>query len=1178
MREKKRRVFFGVLFALAFLFLVPKARTWNAPNAHENWGPMTINGVKALVKSLSYFADLSRNEGARYLNDGHGYILEHSIEILRNDGYTNWSEIAMARLLDLVSGAVHADAYRGRVTITLQMDILFGLISADIAEFDLTCAAGCDHYYNCEDGTGLDLTGWSIAAGGANYLVKILPVNGLRELTGGLVDWGIEVSPDIRAQYPSNISLLKKHYDNAVKTWKTGHMLHDGRSWEESAMYELGWACHLMADLAVAQHLHESFLGAHGDYENFADGKGENPIDEDDKNYHAASAKSVYPFSKTAAGQGDVTLLAKRLAEFLYYKHPENFTQAESDDDADREAALQTALPLAEQYTAALIAQFMTDVELPKTTPPLEGYVRRGGGGTVPGAYVFYGIRPIMVEQNVDITKLNLINAWKGWSYVRTDGSGRFSIPVKPKNWYWIRPAMPGYCFNGRTGYNAEFGKKVSPYEYYQEAGLTSGNTIDFFLDPLPAVVKALAAPDAATVTKAWDASILHAVRPELISSLSTLDKSGTTLSPALEETISKSLMKADCNHSVLGALKSQTGLPEEATVTLRFSDLVEIVQAKTLTSTQAIIDSIDDVRSELKTAQLKLAGAALKADIFPREQKASVLDLLSKKQWQALKKKLPEGQVVETVRGSGRLYTFSAMREGSEGSVLLLQNGLVSIPSYGGAEIEVSTVPGVGLLGAGTVPIKLTTNSAGTTAFKVKSGTHAGKLRLQFKVLKNPAAVQILPQGTLEILIHPRLTGFDPKPEKDPVLEPIVQLKAVVASIPHLEQAYRTTIQIRPDGLFEKAAPPLKAEAPAAVKIDPGVVEKEPAEKSEMQPGLHLQIVTRDERRVLQTIPDARIEVYRETEKIASGQADAAGLYTVFLEKGRYRLDVGAPGFPPRPFQVEYDPDHHLYVVDQFRLEAPIVNEARPDVIHWIFLGGEREAEKPVREPLREPQREVPRKQAEGGGSAFLELRVVEDERGYFLPLPGAQIELKQEERLIQPGVSGEDGLFRAGPLRPGIYQVFVFKDGFNKVGTDVQIAEGEVRRQIVLNRIQGQRDERIERPLPKEKAEPPFPKDKVAPLPPREERLANLNLRIMEEVPRIGLTAVPEAQIIILRGNQNVAAGKSDSQGRSTVRLSFGSYVIQVKREPYYEPLQMDVTFSKDNDTREIILKRRR
>jgi hypothetical protein len=80
------------------------------------------------------------------------------------------------------------------------------------------------------------------------------------------------------------------------------------------------------------------------------------------------------------------------------------------------------------------------------------------------------------------------------------------------------------------------------------------------------------------------------------------------------------------------------------------------------------------------------------------------------------------------------------------------------------------------------------------------------------------------------------------------------------------------------------------------------------------------------------------------------------------------------------------------------------------------------------------------------------------------------------------------------------------------------------------------------------------------------------------MEEVPRIGLTAVPEAQIIILRGNQNVAAGKSDSQGRSTVRLSFGSYVIQVKREPYYEPLQMDVTFSKDNDTREIILKRRR
>ena len=173
----------------------------------------------------------------------------------------------------------------------------------------------------------------------------------------------------------------------------------------------------------------------------------------------------------------------------------------------------------------------------------------------------------------------------------------------------------------------------------------------------------------------------------------------------------------------------------------------------------------------------------------------------LTKEQWLAVKAKLPSRQM--TVSGKTRnVYVLSANAEGSEGASLLLQNGLVAIPSRGGARIEVSAVSGTGLL-TGVKPITLTTNSEGKTAFYVKAGSHAGKLRLHFKVVKNPEAVQVLPSDNLDIMVHPPLQGFDPAAHTAPVLVPaimdMIPAQKVVPPAPRLAE-FSGTVTLQPE------------------------------------------------------------------------------------------------------------------------------------------------------------------------------------------------------------------------------------------------------------------------------------------------------------------------------------------------------------------------------------------
>ncbi len=787
-----------MLIALTFFTqaYATSSSLWNAADAKKQKGNIMIDGAQT-GRNISYFADMDRTAGHVYHENGHSYIIEHAIRLLREDGYGNWADFAQSYILHLSSGAVHADAYKGRVQIRIQLEVLWGLFSKDLHTFDLTCAGGCEHYHNCDDGTGLNLTGFNIISEAADYLIKILTILGPSNYTFGLVNLDIEIDPDIRNQYDSGADLCVEHFRNAVETWKNGKVQYPGRSEQESAMYELGWACHLMADLTVAQHLYEKFIGGHSDYENFADGKGDLP------GYHAKKGD----FAKNLANKNwGARQLTENLTKTMFYNHPENFQQAEYGGDKEREKALRLALPLAEQHTAALIASFMREIGIPKNLPPLRGYVSvKGKAEKVPGAFVFYS--PInQIEQNVDWT-----DTWRGWNYVRANNQGFYSIPVTGNTKYWLRPAMPGYSFDGTTDANLEFGKKVCPVEYWQPGGVVDSDMLFFYMDPLPQIKVAvlhLPGQQKTVMAKMPMQNIGIGTRTDFIRSGAQLSKSATKISPALASAISRSLLQAECSQNVIGVHDNDLQLPKETTIYLQLSNLIDASKGSVLVSAVEINNTVDRFRSNWRSSGLPItASGALKAS-NPDKPQFQTLGHIDSSGFQKLNSQLSKISDARSGVGDRQIFSFIPPSVDGSRTSLLLDNGLVLVPSLQGAEIEVSTVSGPGRLQAQS-SLRVKTNEDGRAAFRIRSGSHAGLIRLQFKVIKNPAASKILPTEVLEIHVQPRVKGIDPKTETQIQLESVFLMKiqeAYALSSESGSEKFRTTVQLGKQGLVHES------------------------------------------------------------------------------------------------------------------------------------------------------------------------------------------------------------------------------------------------------------------------------------------------------------------------------------------------------------------------------------
>jgi hypothetical protein len=780
--------------AVLILLITPLSLPWNAAGAKKERGPIKVAGLSSPVGNLSYFADLDRMPGMIYHLNGHSYIIEHAIRLLREDGCPNWADFAQSYLLHLASGAVHADAYRGRVKIRIQLEVLWGLFSEDLFEWDLTCAAGCDHYHNISDGSGLDLTGFSFMSKAADYLIKILTIYASWYTSGmGLVNLDIEVDPIINHSYPSGADLCAGHYTNALETWRNGKYQYPARSQQESAMYELGWSCHLLADLSVVQHLYEKFIGGHASYEDFADGLGDEP------GLHVVKGDFIKNFS---GGIPAPRQLAEQLARTIRVDHPENFNLAEYGGDTERRQAVKLALPLAECYVAALLARFMTEIGVPKTFPPLRGTVYvKGKQEKVAGAYVFYA--PVnTIEQNVD-----LMQKWPGWNHVRTDSSGMYSIPVTGSMKYLIRAAMPGYSFDGTTDSTLEFGATSCPVEYFQKSGAANTEILNLHLEPLPLKMMSVVhvkQKEQEALTKRVFPGLLVDKSKSFIPAGTRLSLSDTGISQGLASSVTKSLMETECSTNVIGVQGNDIGLPFETVVNLRIFNYLDIAEGKVITSPSQIQTSIDGFRAKWKAAGLPMsASGALKTQLTGHET-LKPLEIVSSDGLQAMKAYLPKKQTT-TPEGSQRnIFSFIPSGSNAERSMLLLDNGLVLIPTARGVEIEVSTIAAQGCLLAPSA-VSLTTNDDGMASFRIKAGSHAGTVRVQIKVLKNPAAPQILPIETFDIFIQPRLKGADPKPESRVQLESVPLLNMIQAArlAPGPQpDIYRTSIQVSHQGI----------------------------------------------------------------------------------------------------------------------------------------------------------------------------------------------------------------------------------------------------------------------------------------------------------------------------------------------------------------------------------------
>lgn len=944
-----------VLFVICFFSAITGIQAWNTPGSKQIRGYLVVNGKQAGMVT-SYFADMARPSGYTRHDAAHAYILERAIEILRKDNLQNWADMTASYLSHLTSGSRHADAYKGRILIRLELEVLWGLITAESWEWDLTCAGGCEHYHNCDKNEGLDLTAWSILADAADYLVKIITLFGPRNWTFGLVDLDVDVIPDIKAHYPSGAHLCQLHYDNAVKAWNLT-LKWPQRTYLESAMYELGWACHLIQDLTVAQHLHNMFIGGHADYEDFGDGKG------DIERFHAKSAKNVYLHNRKGAASGmSAKQLALEVAKNMYYHQPGHLKKAEEGGDGERGQALEVAMKKAEQYTAALLAKFFQQMNIPPRVPPLKGWVRvSGSGATIPGAYVFYAPvgSTIQIEQNLTPKEKAALTRWDGWNYVRTDKNGHYKIPVQRFTKYWLRAAMPGYSFRGKTSRNLEFGKKECPVVYRQAAGVYSGGSIDFFLEALPKMVMVQPIKTGNLIlAHTLDRSTLMGRRPQFIAAGVPLTKSGQKISPALSRTLYQGLIKVKSNDGVLGTHQGQTGLPEETVVILRIGKLISIPQAKIVASNNEVIRTIDLVQQHMKKLK-PIPKLAVNKPILQTANLAG-MQLMDKSKFLAIKKFLPKKVIHEPGKGKRTIIRPAAFFEGRDTAFKLMENGLIPVPAREGVVVEVAAETGPGMLDVQGKPIRITTNKDGNCAFKIQAGSHGGTLRFTFRVVKNPEALQIKPSGTVEIMVKPAKKAMDPIPEKLTRISPWIVPQIIEGATilggdkPTQAKVLKTTLKIGPQGVTEMRTGQMKKIPLQQVQprqtFEP---EERPVEEMRERPVANFENPTLAG---WEFIGGARIAPVAEGKALTMPQPGIAVWHRIQVEncimRLRYRHGRGVSaihlrmsGEPPRDqyYSLRFTPEEVLIIKRANNREQPLAQRRYPfETGSWYNLAVE--------------------------------------------------------------------------------------------------------------------------------------------------------------------------------------------------------------------------------------------
>jgi len=729
----KRAVFLAAAYGILLLFCtlmespyIPQVGAWNGPG-----GP-----TKKTADLELYIPHL------HYHTKGHAYIIEHAMDVLENDGYRNWAGISRSFRQELLNGVRYADRMYGNQRIFLAFSYL-GFGRKDLYEVASYPIAGQEHYFNPKrfnpnrrefkkgDRSGLIADEKKIFNGLGklvNVLLKAIQHGIGAKFGAGILDpffklhFVLEPS-NLTIKFPSAIENFELAYTKAVALWKQGW---DGY-WD--SMFNLGMALHYLGDMAMVNHTFDSNFQNHSQYENYSDGKGNLPRFNASKGGKYISDKEpweyLYLLADTIHNESDLKAVAR--GEF--------------------EDQLKKAMPLAEQYTAGLMARFFQDVGVHPKGSPVEGYVFSRDGKKLPGAYVFY-------KEAKDTG---------AWNYVRTDSKGKYHVKLIHLAKYMLRPAMPGYIFEG-----------VALDEFHQgtydivEYSLYEDQRKDLFLRSLnqAKIAEAVPVPQGTNAQLAAGLALQKGL-PVLPENQWVISHGGSSLSnpgfvtDSMAAKINRALLNIYPSNYSLGIDKGSSGFPKSTLVTLQLMLLANL-------TTGEIIQAASELEAVVKKAQT----AATKPE---SEAVGSKLDAM-----------LPQETLTDTSGNKQTAVSLIGAESVNNGFIednsILLQNGLVPVIPKAGIKVEISIIEQQFLPGIDN-SIVVVTDDSGQAYFELLAGSNPGPITLRARIIENPFALQVKPEVMLQIMVQPDADKVDLNPPQLPTLSTSPFKHAVVAS-----------------------------------------------------------------------------------------------------------------------------------------------------------------------------------------------------------------------------------------------------------------------------------------------------------------------------------------------------------------------------------------------------------
>lgn len=726
---------------------------WNPPKGSDTFSaceqltclPFSVDPAKTVTH-----ADTSYSYPDHFNENAHGYIIEHAIQLLENEGYENWAAAAHFYHQRLMDGARWADTGAGRLRASVYQSTCFGFDSHEVMSQDVAPLAAFNHYHDPNTGAGIDLSGLDlldtlgdVKGGGAVAIYWVLEVASKFLLNCG--DPELRLSNDIAVHWRSAASLADEYFTDATNSCPGG-------------FFKLGAAAHLIADMAMVDHTYHSWLGNHGAYENAADNLGATAGYHADYGVELHPSWSAYDYAQEVARQTHT---------------PDQFDMVEGNA-LDFNAALKMAIPRAERYTAGLMASYLDHCNVPSNAPSsLDIRILSDDGSALPGAHLFFR------QEGVD----------RDWGLTQADENGKVSLPYYPGTFYALRPAMPGYDFDGTLEHLEAWEAKRTPFivEADPVAWIPGTPAYTFILKRRLSEVSladggdtSAAAPQLSTsfavessvggnpiVGETRDMPPEEAIRvAEEPPSYSDIESSHLSLSSEQAEVklattseIYNGYQVADENLAMLAQIEAdkvqrqyllevtpdqavlgvQGGGHSLATYTIVSMALYRPVEAQSglpITSTMALEDQVAGSLLELSETGISAAQALQNETLAPAT----------------------EGFIQEVVEDNGsHLPIADATDE-------MLEYGIIALPALTGTRVSVEIVPSRNFLGDYTAaPFVVETDAAGKAKFRITAGSHAGKLLVRVQVLDTPDGSEILPSTELEIPVYPAASGPDP-------------------------------------------------------------------------------------------------------------------------------------------------------------------------------------------------------------------------------------------------------------------------------------------------------------------------------------------------------------------------------------------------------------------------------